>query len=1112
MHIDKINVDLVHTVLKYLTRYEFRFFYLFLLSLFWGWIRHRYNPELLSNQVRSEFKKYKKELKGGRPFHETLASPIFTIVIFCLPIFTSLLVVLRQFFWGQVRGEGSDIGGFLSTLHTTCAIIASFTGILVTIVIFAINMNRDYVGGIDSLPRFFLQRVYFKPIISFATGSVAGMLVNSMLASLFKTYPITNVVFFFVLVGALVLILNLCFLFRTVNLLGRNTMNEIIAETYKIRHQNSHFAYIKQRIFQNLFIKNLEKIGINYALWSLLADNMEKAEYVIGKNNYYVNDIDFKYLKRLSRKLNISIEDKKLIEQNNFNLIREKLPEVCVLPGQKLYEKNQKFIVPKAAYEPKVNSLIKRAFRCSKKDKLQVKPVDWPEFSQLLKSLIQQKDDLGIKNLLSILENIIKNYLDVRKKIDWPHHRETIDDYWLSKYRPPTLTNLDLHGILKTIIDSNYDEGLDNLGSFLFHIADIAFISENKDYFDEGSSFVNLVYTMGIKSDKDKFRRAAIGETRRLYRLLNDIFKGYIYSKENKDINAGLKHLSPFVMVYLKNILDLLRELPKYEDIETFTKLIEMMNSLLDRWLKDNIEYMTGSTNKEQKESVIQLHDEKLRCNLLLAAWLYKKTNDKKYDPEKIKPYINKAMGYILDFKDLIEIYLLTNGSRSHESELEYDWWELREREPGESQEGSAFGNWIQPFWIIVALRRAISRPRISIKGIRLFEGIREFDCQILSQRMDNILKNYDHKWLTAEDDIGKGAKYLLGVFGALAQRQRKIDFEKIISDNVSELAVQNFKKRCIEAYKNKVKLRNLLAKYEKPSQEDVVRRAEPLRKYLHYVDKEDLVGEGRDTGLAHICGEDMARWENLRYSGSIEDGLIEKGHIQSFQELEAKIKNEATFLREKGYDPKIILIPRDIRYEKALTNVPHWKRKCPLENGPFPRWVASIDGMEIFVWPHHDSECVGIIDIGAFARFIEREDAHGEPLRISFRNLNEKELHQSLIGETKQRNRSEFKKWLRTFEYDMGKAAEMRRIVVIENKMILELLDCNAGVKLLPTNEAMGIVYKEGEQVYHLPECKLAQKIPATERRYFRTIGLAKLKQNDGFLPCDECHPDYER
>jgi hypothetical protein len=316
---------------------------------------------------------------------------------------------------------------------------------------------------------------------------------------------------------------------------------------------------------------------------------------------------------------------------------------------------------------------------------------------------------------------------------------------------------------------------------------------------------------------------------------------------------------------------------------------------------------------------------------------------------------------------------------------------------------------------------------------------------------------------------------------------------------------VQEFKKSCIEAYKSKAKLRNLLKVYEGPKQVDSAKTVKPLREYRRLIDKEDLTGGWQDTRLARICGENMGRRETRYYSWSIEKELFEKGTIGNFEELKERIKNESARLRQKGFNPQVVLIPWDYRYERALTDVPRWKRSCPLEGTPIPKWVTSIDGMEVFIWPHQDSECVGIVDIGAFIRFTDNKKRQESFLNIHFRNIEGNELNQFLVSEASTRERREFKRWLRAFEYDMTKVSEMKRIVAIEDTFRLEIITQSAGAKLFPSEETMGIVYREGEKIYHLPECKLAQQIPVEARRYFRNLGLAKL--NKEFKPCENCH-----
>lgn len=1074
--------------------------------------RRRSKP--LSVLVEAEFRKYKKKLVRRCTLSEWLSSPIVVITAFVLPVLISLVIGFLSFIFGKSINDQQavqrlqDMQHFLSTLHACGTIVASFTAMLVTIIVFAVQINRAYVIKTSSLFKFYLKRLYFKPVLAFAAGTAGACLVNGILLNHFNWWPLA-IVPVMIFLGYSVIALDLILLFKAIHALVRSAISELLKENYVAAHRDSLLADVKRRIAQSIYVDSLEGLGFLSNFLGIY-ERQECTEYTLSGPGLYVNNIYFGHLEKLARKLKLRPfeRDKRIWEGG----IGDNPPCIKIWPGEKLSEKEKNYsamLLKEEKWDKNIQQAFRKSIDCGKRNKWGVSPVEWPEISDLLKSLVEGKDINGVKSVLEGFRTIVEDYLRSRQEIGWPHTNRTLDDMIMSPYLAPTLRNLDFHKFIQFAVKNDDEECIEEITNCLYLMADTAFEFDSPQYFDEVFVMLNWVYE--CSRSNERLAKSVAGIFIRRYKNIGDVFVGYVY--KDKDNPDSYNHVYPFIEKYLKNILNALRSSAKYSDIQTFEELMKIANSLLKHQIGDDIRlrywYNYEGENSSLLEVKIKISDVINLLNLVISAWLYLGAKEGEYDKEKVKPFIESAIIRIPEFHTLIETYLLARKDRHHESMLEYDWWDTV---PGEVYSGDAFSRWIEPFWLIIALGRASSKPKVEIKRIRLFEGFREFDCQTLRPHVDSIMKTEDHKWLTGKDDIGKGAKFLLGVFGALAQRQRKIDYEKIVSGSVTELAMQNFKKNCAKAYNNNVRLRNLIAKHEKPSRKSNAERANPWREYLHYVDKEDLTGEGRDTELARIYGEDVGRWETLYYSGDIEERLIEKGYVQSFQELKAKIKNETAILREKGFKPQIVFIPWDHRYEKEMTDKPDWKRECPLEGGPFPRWVASMDGMEVFVWPHQDSECVGIIDISAFARFVEREDGQGESLKISFRNLNEKEMHQFLIGETRQRDRREFKKWLRTFEYDIRKAAEMKRIVVIEDKMVLELLECGAGVKLLPSEDTMGIVYKDGEQIYHLPECKVAQKIPATERRYFHTIGLAELKQKDGFHPCDECRPNYQK
>jgi len=1072
-----------------------------------GYLMWRRRSKTLSVLVERKFAEYKGKLRRRLSLSERLSSKGFLIAAFFLPLLISGVVCALGFMFGREENNPQDVGRFLDTLHTCGVIVASFTAIVITVTIFAITINSGYIRKTSSLINSFLDDLAFKPLAVFAVGTIVAILVNSMLTNYFDRWAIEHILWPLVVMGVLVILADLMFLLQAMKIIRRSLLSDFLIAKYKNIHRECLLAHVKRTLAQNMFVDFLERLGFLCNPLGLY-EKSESAEYKVKSRGLFVNDVYFGCMEKLGKKWNLRSIERDEKQQWSMNISNP--PNILIWPGQKLPEKEDRsaaMLVKDAEWEKISQKMFEKAFDCRKSDRWSVSVVEWAEISHLLKTLIEDKDTEGVKRVLESFRSIAADYLESRRDIGWPHGIQTLDEEIMSPYRAPTLRNLDFLSFIRFAIRNEDEECLDEISRFLYRMAGTAFEFESEQYFEEVLVRLNWLYELSRGSERLAERAAA--NVVRYYKYVGNIFDGHVYKDED---NTDLyNHVFPFVQKYLANILNGMKQAAKFGDKETFQKLLENANSLLKHHIPDDIfeQYLYNYEQKDPAllEAKLKIRDIMLLSNLVISAWLYRGVKESEYDKETIKPLIETAIGRIADFCTLIETYLLSEDLERYESGLGYDWWDVVS---GEVYEGCALSRWIEPFWVIVALVRAMSKPKIDVKRIRLLEHVSEFDYQELRSRIDGVLKNEDHKWLTDEEDIGKGKEYLLGVFGALAQRKRKADYEEIIVSKIDERALQAFKRRCIEAYESKAKLRNLLAEYQQPVVGNVGTKINALRERRRYVDKEDLMGEGRDTGLARICGEDVGRYETLYYAGVIEKKLVTKGTLGNFGELAARIKNEAARLRLKGFSPQVVLIPWDHRYERALTDIPRWKRKCPLEVEVLPRWVTTLDGMEVFVWPHKDSECVGVVDIGSFARFKESEDWEGGSLKICFRNLKEDELNGFLVGEAKRRERREFKRWLCAFEYDMDKVAEIKRIVVIEDMIRLELLVRDAGAKLLPVEKTMGIVYGEGQKVYHLPECKLAQEIPVTERKYFTTVGLAKLAK--GFQRCGSCHPGRER
>lgn len=1103
--------DVVKTIWQIIIFYrlEIQLFLLIGLTFLLLYLIKRRRSKTLSFLVKKEFIDYKKKLYKPISAIELFSTAKFIILAFILPVLIILIYGLIQTRIYDYQNAHSDIERFLSTLHTSGAIVASFTAILVTIIIFSVTVNSAYIISVSSLFKFYLKKLFFKPVLSFAAGTVVATLLNSILINHFMSWPL-NTVYLIVILGCFVIVLDLSLLFIAIELLVRSKIGVLLGENYVQEHRISLLAHIKRTLAQNLFVKLTKNIGFQFDLYDL-HKNKQHSEYFIFKPGSFINEVNFGQIEKISKRWKDKLPVG--IDKRNTNAISDNIANMNIWPGEQLPKKEEKWkamSILGMQHDLKIQKLIKSAFTCSKKNRWQVAVVEWSEISDLLRSLIEKKDIACFKNVLESFYTIVEDYLEARRSIGWPHKIQTFDEEIFSPYRAPTLLNLDFHGFLRFAIKNEDEECLDEIGGFLYRMARTSFELESEQYFDEVLVRLNWIYELSRGSER--LNKSASSFIIRRYKNVANIFSYYKYDDEkNPEV---YNYICPFIVKFLKNILEALKSAARHSDNKTFQELLKVTDSLLEHRIDRDIrtQYFYNYRHQEAAllESKLNILDLIHLSNLIIAAWLYRGVKEEEYKKEVIRPLINLALNKILDYNILIEVYLLAQSNRHHRSILSYDFWDVV---PNQITEGDAFSNWIQAFWIVIALRRSISKPIKNIKRIRPLSSINSFDCQTLSSNIDNVVNNEDHEWLTATKDLNKGKTYLLGIFGALAYRQSKEDYKNIIESQIDNETQKVFTQNIIKSYINSAKFQNFLNYYKKQDNNVIASAVEQLPDYCcGYVDKEVLIPGGHDSGLSRIYGERACNRENVHFSYLLEQSFNIKEAIGGFDELPDKIRNIAAQLRTKGFNPQTVIIPSDYRYEKVLSDTERLHRRCPLGISPVLRWITTFDNMEVFSWPHIDSECVAVLDIGSYVRFSNSQGDNSRLLDISFRKINSDELNRLLTSKAKEYGRKEFKKWLRSLDYDINKVSEIKRVVVIKYNMQLELLNLHAGTKLLPDEEKMGMIYREGEKIYHLPDCNLVQHIPASERRYILNLGLAELKyQKEGYLPCDICHPDYE-
>ena len=415
--------------------------------------------------------------------------------------------------------------------------------------------------------------------------------------------------------------------------------------------------------------------------------------------------------------------------------------------------------------------------------------------------------------------------------------------------------------------------------------------------------------------------------------------------------------------------------------------------------------------------------------------------------------------------------------------------------------------NWIRPFWILIALKAAAERPKIYVEKIRNLSNIYKDEIKWLEDKVIEIINNKSkYEWIVGKADLEKGKNFLLEILSAILDRQEKQKYARLIETNISKDNIDKIKVSCHKGFIENREIANFARYYKMPEKVDSPLNDSEIKIRNILLDKECLVDISGHSGLFESCGQHIGSEENVCCAYKIETNMPDNGFIANFDEMADTIKQEAEELRKKGYKPNVVFIPKDNRYGKALTDEPEWERESPINIGPFFRWVTKLDGLDVFEWPHENAKSVAIIDVVNFIAFEQAERYKGSPLKIELRKMDPKEIEKL---EQKTSDNKEQKQILKYCDDSIEKMAETKRILELMADVQVGYVDPEAGIKLLPTVETMGYIYRNGEDVYHRIDCAKAQEIQNEERKYFENIYIARFSR--GFKQCDECNPNYD-
>jgi hypothetical protein len=459
----------------------------------------------------------------------------------------------------------------------------------------------------------------------------------------------------------------------------------------------------------------------------------------------------------------------------------------------------------------------------------------------------------------------------------------------------------------------------------------------------------------------------------------------------------------------------------------------------------------------------------------------------------------------------MIEVCLFSaRESPTDDHGLGYENWDHEDIIPGKfkTRWGDAWDNWMNSGWVIAALRAAAGVQKLDPASIRPLSPVREHGYKELVDTIDAVTKDAArHAWLLGNIELAVAKERLVDILSALRDRQEAADRASLAAADLSTAKVKTFEKECAEGYAESRCFANLVnticrAPTAEPTSCPKCPPSDMFR-IIFYQDKGAFVDQ--DYGGQEVYGKELAKRESAESAGWIEYKLRSAATIYNFTDLVPAVQRMASELRKSGFAPNVVLIPRDWRYERQVTDTPRWQRKSPFAEKHLLEWVSKIDDLDVFIWPHINAKSVAVMDLGRLVSWRETNHTEGTPLRVAIDTFSEEQVQDWLNptdGDERKKREQELK-----YAGDLDTLRRTNVLVTLTADVQLGIAELAAGVKLVPDPKTMGVAYEEGGNTYHLPECSQAQAIPADKKRYCETSGVARSEKD--LKPCQECRPD---
>ena len=627
----------------------------------------------------------------------------------------------------------------------------------------------------------------------------------------------------------------------------------------------------------------------------------------------------------------------------------------------------------------------------------------------------------------------------------------------------------DFYQIINTCIEKGNEETINDTIYFIGQMLELAIEYKEHLVYNRFIGFYVSIYLKILKHNglKENITRILLSSLESI--ILTRLLLRMQYSKIDEDaeqyrdyIEEGLRTYEQFLKISLENgLVNELKQIgqsldnicqsyaprdtqPFIEEIE-----VELQNTALDLNKKEEL-----TRQLEIKRKLIQIKDDVNRFTqeiwFGIGAWAVELYENNKMANDITSQFVEYSGSHFKTIKDLSTIFFsdtLSSGNVISGNHHAWNWWILDDKPSGVVIQTRI--NWLDRFYCLWGMK--MTPLEIDNKEqINPSQNVKtSFDS--IEGMTEKLLSNFN-KWAvilgkdTHKHFLQKQTNFL-DFHRKAIEVQKRIEINWLIEQPLNEEKIADFTKAVIHGWENHAVFRQV---FEKLGNYELGETAEKLTFGIHeFVPKGIfIVGQYAETFVnLEIFGQRLGKGENQNIVSQMVEAIDGNRRIINKDSLVTELENSLNWIRNKGYNPSVILGNlKSIRLlEKDDSFVPKWKMKNRID---IPNLMGILGSIPVLFMREISQDIFFLIDCKKIGVFHQCKVGEGskEIIDISVKSISPEDAKEMIKTNPKLLLDNNNEK--RSID-DVFIELQQKVIVRIVEEFSLRVEDNNAGILL---------------------------------------------------------------